>query len=105
MDSERGKQSRKAAGCGLSENIELLARAMECWDNLAGFRSDRERNKRFTYGDQWGRHNRCWRRADAGGGIYPQPGNVPLKNNMIRRLVRNVLGVFRNRYSVPSCEG
>lgn len=28
-------------------------------------------------------------------------GNVPLKNNLIRRLVRSVLGVFRAQYSLP----
>lgn len=100
-ESNRGK----LPDADYPKNIELLARAMECWDNLAGFRSDRERNKRFTYGDQWGDT------IDVGGERMREEeyirsqGNVPLKNNMIRRLVRNVLGVFRNRYSVPSCEG
>ena len=44
-ESNRGK----LPDADYPKNIELLARAMECWDNLAGFRSDRERNKRFTY--------------------------------------------------------
>lgn len=30
-------------------------------------------------------------------------GNLPLKNNLIRRLVRNVLGVFRNSWTTPVC--
>ena len=30
-------------------------------------------------------------------------GRTPLKNNLIRRLVRNVLGVFRDRYAQPAC--
>lgn len=42
-ESNRGKQQ----DADYPKNIELLARAMECWDNLAGFRSDRERNKRL----------------------------------------------------------
>ena len=30
-------------------------------------------------------------------------GNVPLKNNLIRRLVRNVLGVYRSQAKEPTC--
>ncbi len=30
-------------------------------------------------------------------------GNVPLKNNIIRRLVRNVLGVYRSQSKEPTC--
>ena len=30
-------------------------------------------------------------------------GNVPLKNNLIRRLVRNVLGVYRSQLKEPTC--
>lgn len=100
-ESNRGKQQ----DADYPKNIELLARAMECWDNLAGFRSDRERNKRFTYGDQWGDTIDVDGERMREEEYIRSQGNVPLKNNMIRRLVRNVLGVFRNRYSVPSCEG
>ena len=100
-ESNRGK----LPDADYPKNIELLARAMECWDNLAGFRSDRERNKRFTYGDQWGDTIDVDGERMREEEYIRSQGNVPLKNNMIRRLVRNVLGVFRNRYSVPSCEG
>ena len=30
-----------------------------------------------------------------------EQGSAPLKNNLIRKIVRNVLGVFRNNYSIP----
>ena len=30
-------------------------------------------------------------------------GNVPLKNNLIRRLVRSVLGVYRSQSKEPTC--
>ncbi len=85
-------------------NEELLMKAMRCWDNLADFRRERQRNKRFTYGDQWGDM------IDAGGVRMSEEeyiisqGNMPLKNNIIRRIVRNVLGVFRSRYEIPRCE-
>lgn len=84
-------------------NEELLQRAVRSWDSLAEFRRERERNKRFTYGDQWGDM------IDAGGMRMTEEeyiisqGNMPLKNNIIRRIVRNVLGVFRSRYKTPVC--
>lgn len=91
-------------GADYPRNIELLSKALSCWESLAGFRKDRERNKRFTYGDQWGDmievDGARMREED----FIRSQGNVPLKNNMIRRLVRNVLGVFRNRYVQPRCD-
>lgn len=81
---------------------DLLTRAQECWVAMGSFRADRDRCKRFTYGDQW-----CDRIRDANNNyvteeeIMRAQGRIPLKNNLIRRLVRNVLGVFRNRYSGP----
>lgn len=76
---------------------ELLARADHAYAALAGFRRDRERNKRFTYGDQWGDSIYVDGTTMKEEDYIRSQGNVPLKNNLIRRLVRNVLGVFRNR--------
>ena len=55
-ESNRGK----LPDADYPKNIELLARAMECWDNLAGFRSDRERNKRFCKGMYGGQPSPGW---------------------------------------------
>ena len=85
-----------------ASGLELLARARECWMRAARFRADRDRCKRFTYGDQWSDY------TEVGNGVRLSEeeqlriqGNMPLKNNLIRRLVRNVLGVFRNRWQPP----
>ncbi|MDE6716786.1 MAG: hypothetical protein K2J70_01215 [Muribaculaceae bacterium] len=83
---------------------DLLERARRCWEALGDFRTERDRCKRFTYGDQWsdrmpgpdGRHVK----EEA---YIASQGHLPLKNNLIRRLVRNVLGVFRNQWAVPLC--
>lgn len=78
---------------------ELLTRARECRAAMSGFRADRDRCKRFTYGDQWSdmvERNGILMSEEAD--ILSQ-GRTPLKNNLIRRLVRSVLGVFRNRYA------
>lgn len=83
------------------ENLELLERASKCWNSLQTFRNNRERCKRFTYGDQWQDmiDDRGLRMTEEE--FIRSQGNFPLKNNLIRRLVRNVLGVFRNRYKHP----
>lgn len=83
----------------------LLERACACHDALRGFREERERCKRFTYGDQWGDYieDRGVRVRESE--YLASQGNMPLKNNLIRRLVRNVLGVYRNRWRQPRCAG
>lgn len=83
---------------------DLLNKARQCWEGMDTFRRERERCKRFTYGDQWGdpvvTDSGLVREED----YMLSQGNIPLKNNLIRRLVRNVLGVFRNQWRVPRCE-
>lgn len=81
----------------------LLNRAQSSWNAMNRYRQDRDRCKRFTYGDQWSDM------VETTGGLMSEEtemrnqGRTPLKNNLIRRLVRNVLGVFRNRYVQPVC--
>lgn len=81
----------------------LLARAQNSWNAMSQYRQDRDRCKRFTYGDQWSDI------VESSGGLMSEEaemrshGRTPLKNNLIRRLVRNVLGVFRDRYAQPAC--
>lgn len=91
------------ANTGEEWRPDLLSRAKRCREAMSAFRAERDRCKRFTYGDQW---------SDTMplslGGVREDEyilaqGNLPLKNNLIRRLVRNVLGVFRNRWTPPRC--
>ncbi len=84
-------------------DLELLERAETCFGGLREFREERERCKRFTYGDQWGdfMEDRGVRIRESE--YLASQGNMPLKNNLIRRLVRNVLGVYRNRWQKPRC--
>lgn len=86
-----------------AEAHELLERALACWNSLQDFRRERERCKRFTYGDQWNDmiEDRGVRMRERD--YIVSQGNMPLKNNLIRRLVRNVLGVWRNRWKMPRC--
>lgn len=86
---------------------DVLMEANYYWNQMSDFRRERERNKRYTYGHQWDdivtvNEDGCIKKMSEGEYIKKQ-GNVPLKNNMIRRLVRNVVGVFRSQSKEPTC--
>lgn len=86
---------------------DVLMEANYYWNQMSDFRRERERNKRYTYGYQWDdivtvKEDGCIKKMTEGEYIKKQ-GNVPLKNNMIRRLVRNVVGVFRSQSKEPTC--
>ncbi len=86
---------------------DVLMEANYYWNQMNDFREERERNKRYTYGYQWDdivtvNEDGCIKKMTEGEYIKKQ-GNVPLKNNMIRRLVRNVVGVFRSQSKEPTC--
>lgn len=82
----------------------LLQQAARNWANMQDFRSRRIRAKRYCYGLQWDDticvDGQYIREED----YIRSQGNVPLKNNLIRRLVRSVLGVFRNQYEIPTAQ-
>lgn len=86
-----------------SRALNILYEAQTYYQALYRFRRERERCKRYVYGDQWSdiicvdgekmREEEYIRRQ----------GNVPLKNNLMRRLVRNVIGVYRSQATEPTC--
>lgn len=83
--------------------FDILMQAQHYWDNMEQFRRDRERNKRYTYGDQWKDCIEVDGKTITEEEYINRQGNVPLKNNLIRRLVRNVLGVSRSQTKEPIC--
>ena len=82
---------------------DVLAMAQTYWSNMDDFRRERERNKRYTYGDQWDDTITVDGCRMTEGEYIQKRGNVPLKNNLIRRLVRNVIGVYRSQSKEPVC--
>ena len=84
--------------------FRLLIEARAHWLAMSEFREQRERCKNYTYGRQWSDavvvDGMRMREED----YIRSQGNIPLKNNLIRRLVRNVIGVFRNQYTLPTIE-
>ena len=73
------------------------------WNNMYRFREERERNKRYNYGDQWKDNIKVDGKTMSEEEYIKSQGNVPLKNNLIRRLVNTVLGVYRQQAKEPIC--
>ena len=75
----------------------MMNKALEAWTACAELRARRERYKRFTYGRQW---DDPVRDPDTGKvtterEVLSRDGRPPLTNNMIRQLVKCVVGRFR----------
>ncbi|MBQ9077609.1 MAG: hypothetical protein IJY31_07210 [Muribaculaceae bacterium] len=81
----------------MNKNTNLLWLCYKTWLSAADLRERRNRYKRYTYGEQWGDL------VDDGTGHYIPEGELasrmgkkPLTNNLIRQLVKSVVGRFRN---------
>lgn len=88
---------------GYRRNMPVLLQAAQCWDNMERFRRDRERNKNYNYGRQWDDIIEVDGKAMTEAEYIQKEGNVPLKNNLIRRFVRNVVGLYRSGGQEPVC--
>lgn len=88
---------------GNHNNMELLMRCNRYWNNLEKFRKERERAKRYTYSDQWGDVINVDGVTMTESQYILRQGNIPLKNNLIRRLVNNVTGLYARSKTEPVC--
>ncbi len=88
---------------GHKRAFDVIMEAQMYWNNMSRFRQDRERNKRYTYGDQWKDNIKVEGREISEEQYIREQGNIPLKNNLIRRLVNTVLGVYRQQSKEPIC--
>ncbi len=76
----------------------VLEAAYKAWNGAARLRSRRKRYKNYTYGDQWcdivrDSHGR-YMREDR---MLEESGSKPLSNNLIRQLVKTVVGRYRTQ--------
>lgn len=65
------------------------------------FRSERARCKRYVYGRQWDDMILADGKKISEEQFICRQGQVPLKNNILRRILRNVVGLYHARYKVP----
>lgn len=95
--SKKGKEIERS-------HYPVLLQAQKAWEEIDPFRHKRKRNRDYTYGKQW---NDLIKLPD--GRVMSeeeyirQQGKVPLKNNLIRQMVKTVLGQFRNNQTQPVC--
>ena len=80
---------------------DTFRNASAAWSRLATYRAERARCKRYVYGEQWEdlidtTYGRMTERE-----FIRRQGQEPLKNNILRRILRNVVGLYREQYKVP----
>ena len=83
----------------MANNSTILRAAHKAWASAASLRAHRLRNKQFTYGDQWidmvvnhqGQRMSEWQHYCDGDGS-------PITNNVLRQLVKTIVGRFRSQY-------
>lgn len=83
--------------------FDILMEAQHYWNQMEDFRKERDRNKRYTYGKQWDDKICVDGKMMTEEDYIISQGNVPLKNNLIRRLVKSVIGVYRSQMKEPTC--
>lgn len=80
----------------------IFGKAREAWNSLGAYRGDRRRCKRYVFGNQWDDMIDVGGRRMSEYQFIREQGQNPLKNNILRRIVRNVTGAYRANYKVPT---
>ena len=88
----------KNAYANLATDMELLNKCNSAWDSLRGLRERRARSARYRKGDQW---SDLIKNPDGWGYIkeseyIASQGRVPLKQNFIASMMRNIIGQWRS---------
>ena len=86
----------------VNANMQLLEDCRRYWDSLRDFRNRRLRNRKYYRGDQWS--DQIEDPDNEGEYIteetyLKEQGKVPLKQNQIRQLVKNLIGQYRSNPS------
>ena len=83
----------------METNQEILHAAYRAWMGCSDLRARRARCKAFTYGDQWSdRYTDAQGVTMTEGQRATQGGAQPLTNNLLRQLVRTVVGRYRSQH-------
>ena len=81
----------------MTENRRLLEECYQYWTALQDFRDRRKKNRLYYRGDQW---HETITDPDTGETVTEESyiknqGKIPFKQNMIRQVIKNVLGQYR----------
>lgn len=82
-----------------SEKLEMrvLYKAQRAWDGLMSMRANRLRLIKMTYGDQFSDMVEVDGERMTEGEYWARQGTIPKKNNLIRKMVRSVNGVYKTQ--------
>ncbi|MCH5225070.1 MAG: hypothetical protein J1D77_03685 [Muribaculaceae bacterium] len=106
VTEERGDRIDNRSGLSYKNRERawaVLFEAQHHWQGMESFRKDRQRNKDYYFGKQWEDEIEVEGQRIKESDYIRKEGNVPLKNNLIRRMVSAVLGVYRSQSKEPMC--
>lgn len=90
---------------GLTKADDVLLEAELAWEGLREVRRKVSRAQMYGFEDQWGDIVRdpSDGKVKTEGRYIMDQGKVPLKNNVIRPIIKNIDGQFRNNRTKPVC--
>ena len=97
LPNEWSKQADKTRG------LDIINEAQNYWYRMTSFRRRRQRCKDYAYGKQWGDVVCIDGEMMTEEEYITRQGRTPLKNNLIRRLITQIIGVYRNQAKEPIC--
>ena len=83
--------------------MELLMACEHDWQLMRRFRNERERCKKFYFGDQWSDIVHVGGKDMTMDAYLRKQGTIPLKTNLVRRLGNSVTGVKLGQRMTPTC--
>lgn len=97
--------SRSASTVSLTKATDVLREAELAWWGLGEVRKKAARSQMYGFEDQWGDivTDPVTRKSMTEGEYIRSQGKVPLKNNVIRPILKNIDGQFRNNQTRPTC--
>ena len=97
------KYSKAVNANDQARGLRVLQEAQQYYSAMYKFRVERERNKRYNYGDQWGDIVCVDGKKMTEEEYIKSQGSVPLKTNLIRKQVNTVIGLFLSQQNEPTC--
>ncbi len=97
------KYSKSVNSDDRARGSQILLEAQQYYSAMYKFRMERERNKRYNYGDQWGDIVCVDGKKMTEEEYIKSQGSVPLKTNLIRKQVTTVIGLFLGQQNEPTC--
>lgn len=102
MEKEDSVKMSRLSGARKT-SFDILMRAQNCWVNMEKFRRARKRCLDYMYGNQWGDIVHVDGRDMTEEEYIMRQGSVPLKTNLIRKLVNTTKGVYISQDKEPVC--